>query len=193
MPLYIRMLFMAVLVGGALYFALSGGKEPLQKGQGSDENKPPAEEVSTLQTSNLQLADREPHKIKIVLERIYLDGEISQEVKEETVWAMDDVRERYDSWDLVFEDEKQVIFQKKISDISPLLKTNGYFGVTEEGVFSIFNGKPSKSDIIQSFFQIDVRKLESNMKQDLQKGIPIQSKERYQEVLTMFEGYSISQ
>ena len=81
-------------------------------------------------------------------------------------------------------------FSKKAEDISPLLKANGYFGVTDDGILTIFNGKPYKSHIIQSFFQIDVGKLESTKREELIKGIPIKTKDRYVEVLETFKTYS---
>jgi forespore regulator of the sigma-K checkpoint len=71
-----------------------------------------------------------------------------------------------------------------------LLKTNGYFGITHKGVLSIFNGRPEQSKIIQSFFQIDIKKLESNKQKELLDGIPIKTKDRYVHVLETFKPYS---
>jgi len=87
-------------------------------------------------------------------------------------------------------DETTMVFRKQMDDISPLLKANGYFGITEDGVLTIFNGRPDRSRIIQSFFQIDVRKLESKKQEELIQGIPIKTKDRYVEVLETFKPYS---
>ena len=59
--------------------------------------------------------------------------------------------------------------------------------MTEEGILSIFNGKPYKSHIIQSFFQIDVGKLESHKREELKEGIPIKTKDQYIEVLRLLK------
>jgi forespore regulator of the sigma-K checkpoint len=128
-------------------------------------------------------AKSEPLKIQVVLKRIYLDGEISEEMREETVWAMEDLWAQYKDWKLVNMGLDGIIFEKKIDDISPLLKTNGYFGITENGILSIFNGKPGKENIIQSFFQIDIDKLESHRQMELKEGIPIKTKDHYIQVL----------
>lgn len=133
----------------------------------------------------------EPMHFKVVLERVYLDGEISQEVIEETCWSMENFWAKYDQWQVIDIDESTMVFRQQVDDISPLLKANGFFGITEEGVLTIFNGKPDRSRIIQSFFQIDMKKLESKRQQELLQGIPIKTKDRYVEVLQTFQPYSL--
>ncbi|WHY33228.1 intercompartmental signaling factor BofC [Cytobacillus firmus] len=131
-----------------------------------------------------------PLMIKVILEREYLDGEVSQETIEETIWTLEDFWAKYEQWQLVDMDIDYMVFSRKMDDISPLLKANGYFGVTEDGTLTIFNGKPQKTNIIQSFFQIDLGKLESTKCEELKKGIPIVSKDRYVEVLETFKSYT---
>lgn len=87
-------------------------------------------------------------------------------------------------------DGSTMVFRKQVDDISPLLKANGYFGITEDGVLTIFNGRPDQLRIIQSFFQIDIKKLESKKQEELLQGIPIKTKDRYVEVLETFKQYS---
>lgn len=132
-----------------------------------------------------------PKQVHIVLKRIYLDGEISEESVEETVWSMEDFWSKYDKWQLADKNSDTLVFTKVVDDISPLLKANGYFGISNEGILTIYNGKPEKSNIIQSFFQIDLKKLESTQQKHLRKGIPIKTKDRYVEVLETFKNYTI--
>lgn len=132
----------------------------------------------------------EPLRITLVLERMYLDGEVSQELLTETIWSMEEFWAKYDEWQLIDMEEEKMIFRKYMDDISPLLKANGYFGVTDKGVLTIFNGRPNKSKIIQSFFQIDLGRLESKKCEELKQGIPIKTKEQYVEVLETFKTYS---
>ncbi|WP_042354935.1 BofC C-terminal domain-containing protein [Bacillus rubiinfantis] len=132
----------------------------------------------------------EPRHITVILERIYLDGEVSQETIEETCWSMENFWAKYDDWELREINESKMVFSRKIDDISPLLKANGFFGMTNEGVLTIFNGKPRSSRIIQSFFQLDMEKLESKKQEELLQGIPIKSKYDYVEVLETFKHYS---
>ncbi|ALA69524.1 Forespore regulator of the sigma-K checkpoint, BofC [Geobacillus stearothermophilus 10] len=139
-------------------------------------------------------ASAAPVKMTIVLERQYLDGEMSEEKVTETVDSMTEIWKKYRGWQLVTLDDQTIVFRKTINDISPLLKTNGYFGITDDGTLSIFNGKPDRSsEIIQSFFQIDVQKLESRQQEKLKKGIRVLSKERYEQVIEMYRHFAVVQ
>lgn len=133
----------------------------------------------------------QPLNVTVILEKVYLDGEISQEVVHETCWSRENFWAKYDQWQLIDIDDSTFVFRKQVDDISPLLKANGFFGVTEEGILTIFNGRPGQSRIIQSFFQIDIKKLESKKQEELIQGIPIKSKDHYVKVLETFKSYSV--
>ncbi|MBA4537175.1 intercompartmental signaling factor BofC [Bacillus aquiflavi] len=139
--------------------------------------------------SDLHVSD--PLKLSIILERVYLDGEMSEEEIVETIWSLEDFWAKYDEWNLIDLQEGKAVFQQQVDDISPFLKENGFFGITEEGIFTIFNGKPEDANVIQSFFQIDVKKLESQLHDQLKKGIPIRTKDKYFEVIEAFQHYSL--
>jgi forespore regulator of the sigma-K checkpoint len=132
-----------------------------------------------------------PLERKVILQRVYVDGEMSEETQIVKILAMEDFWADYRDWQLIDQNEERIIFQKTENDISPLLKANGFFGIAGNGTLSIFNGKPQKSQIIQSFFQIDVKKLETNKQQELQKGIPILNKGRYKKVIEAYKPYSL--
>jgi len=137
--------------------------------------------------------NKEPQQWTVILERVYLDGDMSEEVVQEPVWAIENFWAKYDQWQLVNFEDGTMVFRRQVDDISPLLKANGYFGLSENGVLTIFNGRPGRSRIIQSFFQIDVKKLESKKQEELIQGIPIKTKDRYVEVLETFKPYSIKE
>ncbi|CEG28006.1 BofC C-terminal domain-containing protein [Bacillus sp. B-jedd] len=132
----------------------------------------------------------DPLRLKVTLEKVYVDGEVSQEHSDVSAASWEEFWARYKDWSAVDVGRESVVLRKHVEDISPLLKANGYFGLNDEGVLAIFNGKPPYSQIIQSFFQIDVKKLESRKQVELQKGIPIRTRDRYMEVLESFKPYS---
>ncbi|MBB6282877.1 BofC C-terminal domain-containing protein [Geobacillus subterraneus] len=135
-----------------------------------------------------------PVKMTIVLQQQYVDGEISEEKRVETVVSLTEIWKKYRDWQLITLDDRTIVFRKTINDISPLLKTNGYFGITDDGTLSIFNGKPDQSgEIIQSFFQIDVQKLESRQQAKLKQGIRVLSKEQYEQVIEMYRHFAVVQ
>ncbi|APH04250.1 BofC C-terminal domain-containing protein [Bacillus weihaiensis] len=133
---------------------------------------------------------QEPITVNVILQRKYLDGEVSEELTKETIGSMEDFWAMFASWQLVEHNQERIVLKKDIDDISPLLKTNGYFGLAGDGTLSIFNGKPTSNEVIQSFFQIDMEKLESHKHIELIEGIRIQSKDQYLEVLKTLETYS---
>jgi len=131
-------------------------------------------------------------QMRVILESVYLDGEVSEEIVTEAVVSMKDIWKKYKGWQLVNMDDEQIVFQKRIDDISPLAKTNGYFGLTKDGKLSIFEGKPNESSrVIQSFFQIDIKKLESHQHEQLQKGIRVASKSRYRDIIEMYRHFAL--
>ena len=112
------------------------------------------------------------HLKKIIIQTMYLDGEYSEEIlfKEADSQA---IISEYKDYTLLSQSDKEFVFQKYSDDISPLLKANGYFGITEEGALSIFNGKPTEADVIQSFFHINVEMLEAKAHHELVEGIRV--------------------
>lgn len=132
-----------------------------------------------------------PLSIEVVLQRHYLDGEVSKELVTETILSMEDFWAAYSSWELVKQEQGKIIFKKEIDDISPLLKANGYFGVSEDGILKVYDGKPSLNNVIQSFYQLNIEELESRKQQELMNGIPVLSKDNYQDVIKSFKNYSL--
>ncbi|WP_433743393.1 BofC C-terminal domain-containing protein [Falsibacillus pallidus] len=130
--------------------------------------------------------------VSVLLERVYLDGEMSEETIDESIISMEEFWDKYQNWQLVEVEDGTITFQRRINDISPLLKSNGYFGLSEDGTLSIFNGKPERSNLIQSFFQIDLRRLESSTQKKLMNGIPIKNKNDYTSVLETYRPLSIN-
>ncbi|MCR6110256.1 BofC C-terminal domain-containing protein [Bacillus sp. A301a_S52] len=134
----------------------------------------------------------EPREVEVILQRVYLDGEVSEEEVQETIWSMEDFWSYYEDWEVIDLNERQIIFKKEVNDISPLMKMHGYFGMTEDGTLSIYNGKPSEEDVIQSFFQINTSELKSHLHDSLIEGIPISTKDQYFQVLKLYEEYAVS-
>nr|WP_241739000.1 intercompartmental signaling factor BofC [Anoxybacillus flavithermus] len=128
-------------------------------------------------------------QMTVILETVYMDGEVSEEIREETVTSMKDIWNKYKEWHLINMDDEQIVFQQYVDDLSPLTKA-GYFGLTKDGTLSIFEGKPGESSrVIQSFFQIDVKKLESHEQEKLKKGISVRSKRNYKRVIEAYEPF----
>lgn len=136
------------------------------------------------------LQEKEP-SITVVLQRAYVDGEVSEEIFTEKVANIEEMLKVYKDWQLVDRDDTQMVMQKRINDISPLLKTSGYFGISKKGILQLYQGVPKSNHAIHSFFQIDMEKLESYRKDQLERGIRVKSKKRYEQVLETMKQYSV--
>jgi forespore regulator of the sigma-K checkpoint len=64
--------------------------------------------------------------------------------------------------------EGSVHFVKTIEDLSPRCKENAYFGMDKGGNLSLFEGVPGVGDsnVIQTFFQLNIEHLESSLPRD---------------------------
>ncbi|WP_198135859.1 intercompartmental signaling factor BofC [Pontibacillus chungwhensis] len=151
-----------------------------------------ASESSSNEAAETNESVQEPLEIEVVLKREYIDGHIGEERKKETIWAMEDFWARYEGWELVDQREGHITFKKEIDDLSPFVKEAGYFGLNEGNELILFDGTDERSEVIQSFFQIDVGKLESFQSEELQKGIKIKSKDQYLSLLKKYEYFSIT-
>ena len=133
--------------------------------------------------------EAEMQELTVILQLFYLDGEVREEIVTEHA-QLEDLWHKYKDWDLVDFNTHRVVFKKNIDDISPLLKANGYFGLSEDGILSVFDGKPANRNVIHSFFQIDIQKLESRKQEQLAEGIPVRTKEDFQKVLNAYKPFS---
>ncbi|MGB7998700.1 MAG: BofC C-terminal domain-containing protein [Anaerobacillus sp.] len=171
----IILLVFLITVGGTAGFA-SGGK------------------VDGLEVQEVkQSEERGPLEVEVILKTNYADGISTQQTVYETIWAMEDFWSEYADWQLVDQEEGRMVFERNIEDISPVSKENGHFGLTEDGVLTIFDGNPSDDKVIQTFFQIDVGKLESSRRQQLMDGIPIESWYQFEDVIQSFSKMKTSE
>ena len=133
----------------------------------------------------------ENDQLQVILQREYLDGELSEEKITEWFWSIEEFKNKYRDWKIIEQTKDHIVLHKMENDISPLLKTNGYFGITKDGTLSIYNGKPEKDKIIHTFFQIDVGKLEVYQQEELQQGIQIISKDQFNSLMKEYREYAV--
>lgn len=183
----VKYLVLSLLIGGISIFFLLYQTAAENNGVKIEQTNTKAEMTPAMQVSG-------PLTVNVILQHQYLDGNTSEEVVTETILSMEDFWAQYKDWQLVDQKEGQMIFRKNIDDISPLLKASGYFGISEDGTLTIFKGLPEESEeVIQSFFQIDISKLETRQQEELKNGIPVVSKDHYIQVIESFKTLSIKQ
>ncbi|SEA94641.1 forespore regulator of the sigma-K checkpoint [Thalassobacillus cyri] len=155
--------------------------------KGSTEKK-----TSIASEKQTSLVASQPLEVKVTMTKEYLDGVRETEEKVETIWAMEDFWASYTGWTLVDQGDGFVEFKKKIDDLSPEVKANGYFGIDINEQLTIFLGKPAEGQIMESFFPIPVDTLESKRMEELEKGIKIKDKEHFQKVIKTYSGKNMT-
>ncbi|MDX8046541.1 BofC C-terminal domain-containing protein [Gracilibacillus sp. S3-1-1] len=140
------------------------------------------------ENDDVEVMIQDPLTIELTLEKQYIDGKIETEYTEEMIASMEDFWLAYQDWQVMEQTEGFIRFRQEVDDISPYLKTNGYFGL-KNGQLTIFEGIPIQEAAVQSFYQIDTDELETYLHEQLKEGIKINSKDDYLEVLETFRSY----
>ncbi|GEN33062.1 MULTISPECIES: BofC C-terminal domain-containing protein [Aneurinibacillus] len=132
--------------------------------------------------------------VDLVLKREYICGETEEETKRETVASVDELLRRYQGWTFVSRNRNVYTFEKKINDLSPHCKENAYFGLGADGELTLFDGLPEKGQVIQTFFRLDTKKLESSLPPEelqlLRKGIHITDAAEYNSIISTYSEFS---
>ncbi|MFC7393208.1 BofC C-terminal domain-containing protein [Scopulibacillus cellulosilyticus] len=172
----IKLLFSLLFTSGLFFFDLNGNYSHLAQAEQSK--------------SNMTHLQKTPVVVYVHLKKDYLDGISIERTVEEHPLSLKDIFLSYQDWQLVKQTNDNIYFEKRVNDISPVAKTVGIFGLTNDRTLTIFEGNPDKNQIIQTFFQIDTKALEANEVKDLNKGIPVRNKKHFQQVMNALAKYA---
>lgn len=136
-----------------------------------------------------------PVEKKIVLITHYVAGQDTVETKVENIKSIDDVKTRFSDWKVTEETADQIVLERTKEDLSPNIKQSSYFGLGPDGYLTLYRGNSEQNEVIQTFFRIDIEKLESGLPREpleqLYQGIPIQDLAEYNSVLSTFSEFSV--
>lgn len=132
------------------------------------------------------LVKPEPLKLTVILKEHYIDGVMETTKKEETIWSMVDFWASYEEWTLEDQQLDRVVFQRKVEDISPLTKRQGYFGLTNDGELAVFQGVPNEGKVMESFKPVPIKPLESKRESELKDGIKIKNYRHFEQVVRQY-------
>ncbi|MDQ6418609.1 BofC C-terminal domain-containing protein [Paenibacillus sp. LHD-117] len=134
--------------------------------------------------------------VQVKLHRIYVCGEETEPLglmKPETIIQL---LRQHPEWSASLEEDGRTVrVMQQIDDLSSECKSNAYFGMDRNGNFSLFNGEPSNEKVMRTFFQLDVRFMESSLPQDqldqLSQGIRVSDIDEYNSVLSTYSDYAM--
>lgn len=129
----------------------------------------------------------------------YVVGEDLLETKTEFVKSIDEIKDKYPDWEVIEVNDNRIMLSRNVEDISPECKNRTYFSLNSDGYLTLFSGDPNnksnENPIIETFFRIDIDKLESSLPsepvEELYDGILIQDLAEFNSVLSTFSEFSI--
>lgn len=131
--------------------------------------------------------------MELVLARSYLCGLRDEERKPLAGESLEKTISNYVGWEIIGYEEGRLMLLKRENDIAPICKENGYFGLNEEDVLTLFNGMPKDKQVIQTFYPINTARMEASMAKEeieaLRKGIRIRDLAEYNSVLSTFGSF----
>lgn len=158
---------------------------------------------SVLMTDNLDLSDSEDEaqqvnlavEKKLVLITHYRVGEDTVDSVIENLESIDDLKKMYPEWKIVKENSQEITLERTLEDLSPDLKKGSYFGLGPDGYLTLYRGDPKDNHVVETFFRIDIEKLESVLPKEpveqLYKGIPVEDLAEFNSVLSTFSEFSL--
>lgn len=158
----------------------------------------PSEEGSndTELQSFMQLLEEMEEPITVERRIIYVCGEEIYPLGKMTPDQLSALLQSHPDWSARLNQEsKAVMLLQRVEDLSEHCKRNAYMGIDRNGFFSLFDGEPSKERVLRTFFQIDVRYMESSLPKhkldELAQGIRISDIDEYNSVLSTYSDYAM--
>lgn len=156
----------------------------------ADEPVDPQEEI-------LARIQNEKGKRPVVMEKNYVCGEESQQLGELDSAAIMRIHEEHPQALIAIADDGTVTFTEMVNDLSPQCKDNAFFGIDADGNLTLFDGLPQEDHVIKTFFQLNIRYLESSLPREtveqLHKGIRVTDLAEYHSVLSTFSDYAVDE
>ncbi|WP_244209254.1 BofC C-terminal domain-containing protein [Paenibacillus ferrarius] len=127
----------------------------------------------------------------------YVCGEERSQLGLQTSEQLLNLQTKHPDWLLSLSKNGEVTFTENIDDLSPACKENAVFGIDGSSNLSLFNGTPAKDNVIRTFFQLNIKHLESSLPRDtveqLHNGIRVSDMEEYNSVLSTFSDYAVEE
>ncbi|SFE49049.1 forespore regulator of the sigma-K checkpoint [Paenibacillus algorifonticola] len=134
--------------------------------------------------------------VSVMLRRYYLCGEESRPLGRMTSLQLLRLLEANSEWHATFDKTtNRVLVEQKVDEFSKHCQNEAYMGVDKQGHLSLFEGAPQQEKVLRTFFQLDIRYLESSLPRDkveqLTHGIKINDIDEFNSVLSTFSDYEV--
>lgn len=132
----------------------------------------------------------------VMLRRVYVCGEEIEQLGSKDAHSVISLLSDHPEWSAsLYNDRKTVIIVQHIEDISDYCRQHAHFGVDRLGNFSLFDGIPKEEKVMRTFFQLDIRYMESSLPRQqldsLNRGIRVKDMDEYNSVISTFSDYAV--
>ncbi|MCC3376926.1 BofC C-terminal domain-containing protein [Cohnella sp. REN36] len=136
----------------------------------------------------------QPGDVEVVLHRAFLCGEETRKLGRFSTNEAIDLLKSHREWSASFDGAGRVVMEEAVDDLSPICRETAFIGLDRDGNLSLFDGPPRKEKVIRTFFQLDVKSLESSLSKErmreLTEGIRVTNRDSYNHVLTRYVEYA---
>ena len=112
--------------------------------------------------------------VEVILRRKYWCGEETRLLGHHTTKEASDLLKSRRDCEASFDASGRLIFvanEEDADNASAACRQNAYVAMDPDGNLKLFDGPPRKDNVVRTFFQLDVRSLESSMSPDMLRGL----------------------
>lgn len=134
--------------------------------------------------------------VEVVLRRVYVCGEETAGLGRLSADRIIALLHEHPDWSASFGGQGNMVqLEERIDDLSDYCKSHAYFGLDRSGNLSLFDGEPKNEKVLRTFFQLDVRYMESSLPPEeldqLARGIRVSDMDEYNSILSTFSDYAV--
>ncbi|CCQ94133.1 exported hypothetical protein [[Clostridium] ultunense Esp] len=136
-----------------------------------------------------------PNMAEVIFRTIYEVGPVEEEVKKIPYSELENLKKQYGNLTSYGAVRERYIVEKRVEDLSPFIKERGKLGLTKDGMLMLYTGSEIDPQVIETFFRIDVKRMESSLPQEevnlLRQGIPVHSLAEFNSILSTYGEYAL--
>lgn len=145
--------------------------------------------------SVIETLSGQSEQVDVKLRMIYICGDEMKSIGKMSAKAALRMLAQHPEWNAVMHADGAVVMEQRIDDLSEACKRNGYISLDKSGNLTMFDGSPKEKKVMRTFFQLDVRYMESSLPKEridqLINGIRITDKDEFNSVISTFSDYAI--
>lgn len=194
---YLRYRSMWGLAVSFFYVTAAIGAGAWMVSNDNNDKRTVTEEVNQISESQNTLTVMGVSTVDLILQTYYKCGEMTEEMIKIPSSHIKDWKKVHPKAELIRQEEGYMLWAEQKGDLAPHCKTNGFMSIDDQGRLTLYYGSPDDGQIIRTFYQIEIKHLESKLPSDqvkeLYKGIPVRNIKEFDSVLSTYQHLAVRQ